>query len=69
MPNETFLAKRLAIGLTQIELSKILRLSERQIARYDNEQSKPPGPVMIILDGLLTGKWPGRRRKKTAHGA
>ncbi len=67
MTNETFKANRIQLGLTQVELSKILHLSERQIARYDNGQSDPPGPVQIIMGGLLTGHWPrltARQKRK-----
>ena len=56
--HEIFKANRLTLNLTQVELAKILRLSERQVARYETGQSDPPGAVLAVLDGLLGKGWP-----------
>ena len=40
-------------GLTQVELGKIVGVSDRVIAYYENESSQPPGPIIVDLAQAL----------------
>jgi len=62
MTPETFKAARQAANLTQIALTKISGVSERQIARYENGHSAIPQPMALLINGLATGQWPKRGR-------
>jgi transcriptional regulator with XRE-family HTH domain len=58
MNPETMTAHRTAAGMTQAALASFLKLSERQIIRYENGESQIPGPVQMIMNSLKTGKLP-----------
>ena len=52
MTPETFKAHRLAMGLTQSAMAKLLGLSMRQVIRYEMGHSVIPNPVGILLEFL-----------------
>ncbi len=49
---DTFLAIRLHIGLTQKQLAKKLRVSERSVVRWENGKNKIPFLVSWIMQVL-----------------
>tara|TARA_R110002167_G_scaffold240738_1_gene445930 strand:- start:1187 stop:1402 length:216 start_codon:yes stop_codon:yes gene_type:complete len=55
---EIFREKRHALKLTQKNLSDFLEISVRQIERYENNFSEIPGPTKILMDILVTRRWP-----------
>ena len=63
MNKETFKQIRLSRNLTQDDLAVYMRVSMRQIKRYENGFSAIPGPVAFIMDALATGRWPRRPNK------
>jgi transcriptional regulator with XRE-family HTH domain len=63
MNKETFKQIRLSRNLTQNDLAVYMRVSMRQIKRYENGFSAIPGPVAFIMDALATGRWPRRPNK------
>ena len=52
MTPETFKAHRLAMGLSQSGMAKLLGLSMRQIVRYEANHSIIPNPVAILIEFL-----------------
>lgn len=53
------------LNMSQIRLAKFIRVSERQIARYENGASAVPGPVHVLMRTLVNRKMPPRPRKRT----
>ena len=60
MDKETFKAIRLNRLLTQDDLAVWMRVSMRQIKRYENGYTAIPGPVAFIMEGLSGKRWPKR---------
>jgi transcriptional regulator with XRE-family HTH domain len=58
MKPEKFRTGRLALGLTQDELSAFLSVSMRQVRRYETGESEIPGPLAILIDILIDKKIP-----------
>ena len=49
---------RRSLGASQRTLAQFLRLSERQIIRYESGRSKIPGPVAILIGILIDREIP-----------
>jgi transcriptional regulator with XRE-family HTH domain len=60
-----FKASRNALGISQAILARALGLSLRQIIRYETGDSLPPAPVVAIMTGWTTGRWPQSPKPKT----
>ena len=60
MNKETFKATRKARNLTQDQLGQFLRVSGRQVKRYENGFCAIPGPVGLIMESVGGAKWPKR---------
>ena len=64
MQAETLKRGRTALGITQKTLADFLKLSTRQIIRYENGTTPVPGAVGILIDILTTQKIPKTLRGK-----
>lgn len=51
-------ARRLALGLTQKELSAKTGVNVKLISAYENDHVQPRGPNWRLLLGALDGQWP-----------
>ena len=58
MTPETFQSARAALKTSQKQLAKFLGLTDRQIIRYENGQTKIPLAVARLLEIILTRKIP-----------
>jgi transcriptional regulator with XRE-family HTH domain len=58
MTPEQFKARRTFLKMTQTRLARFLKISARQIARYETGFSEIPGPVGILMMVATTRKIP-----------
>lgn len=58
LTREAFKQARLKAGLHQETLGRFLRVSSRQIKRYENGFSAIPGPVGVLMGRVIEGRWP-----------
>lgn len=61
MTSEQFKTTRKAFGASQAHFAHILRISRRQIIRYETGESDIPGPVSVLLEIMTTRKMPNLR--------
>jgi DNA-binding transcriptional regulator YiaG len=64
-----FKTARADLSVSQSTLAKALRISLPQVQRYEYGTSNIPGPVAILIDLALRGRWrihqPRRRKIST----
>lgn len=52
MTSEDFLRRRIALGLTQVELAERMKVDPRTVRRWENGERTVPGPVEVLLGFL-----------------
>jgi len=64
MNPETFKIRRQSLRLTQRALAAFLKISNRQVIRYEMGTSAVPGPLSILIDILVNRRIPRLKRRE-----